>query len=257
MIGDAFYRPLKGSLLGLLKVPVEPPEPPVGSDASVLVFRASPRFLKYRLVLLGIFAAAVVLGLCVALVATAAAGEPGGAVFFVVLLLVSVPCLVFAAFCIRVEYDLRYYILTDRSLRVREGALILQERTLTYANVQNLSIHQGPIQRLLGIADLQVDTAGGGGSSNEQKQGITRSHGARIAGVENAHEVRDRVLTYLRAQRDTGLGDPDDARRARRRPARAGAGAGARVSADALAALREVAAEARALRAAAEGAAGA
>ena len=43
MIGDAFYRPLKGSLLGLLKVPVEPPEPPVGSDASVLVFRASPR----------------------------------------------------------------------------------------------------------------------------------------------------------------------------------------------------------------------
>ena len=30
--------------------------------------------------------------------------------------------LLFAGFCLRIEYDLRTYVVTDRSLRVREGA---------------------------------------------------------------------------------------------------------------------------------------
>ena len=38
----------------------------------------------------------------------------------------------------------------------------VREMTVTFANIQNAPVNQGPIQRALGIADLQVETAGGG-----------------------------------------------------------------------------------------------
>ena len=66
----------------------------------------------------------------------------------------------FALALVRLDFEKRWYLVTNRSLRVREGVVKLREMTITFANIQNISISQGPIQRLLGIADLRVDTAG-------------------------------------------------------------------------------------------------
>ena len=69
-----------------------------------------------------------------------------------------------------------------------------------------------------------------------------------IAGIENAGEVRDRVLTHLRTRaQDSGLGDLDDGR-----AARGGSAANVSFSGARLAALREVASAAHACRAAIE-----
>ena len=126
---------------------------------------------------------------------------------------------------------------------MREGVLLIREMTITFANIQNISISQGPIQRLLGIADLRVDTAGGG-AQKKDSEGKENLHGVRFRGVNNAEEVRTLINTRVRELRDTGLGDHDD------EPAKTTALAD---SASLVSALREVAAEAKSLRNAADG----
>ena len=103
-------------------------------------------------------------------------------------------------------------MITDRSLRIREGLWKVQERTMTFSNVQNVSIRQGPLQRLLGIADLRVQTAGGGGKEGDgDEQGATdHLHIGYFRGVANAPEIRDAVLARLRRLRSSGLGDPEE-----------------------------------------------
>lgn len=210
-VGDALYRALRDPLLRLARAPEGPPDPPAGSDASLQVFRASPRFLAYRLLVLsivaGVLGLAVLVALALLIVEEEAAAIAG---LLAAVVLVLAPILLTFWFSIRLDYDLRYYMVTDRSLRVREGALIVREKTLTFANVQNLDLHQGPIQRLFGISDLVVETAGGGAAGAGPHGGIARTHGARVAGVENAREIRELIRGHLHGRRDSGLGDPDD-----------------------------------------------
>lgn len=84
---------------------------------------------------------------------------------------------------------------------------------MTFANIQNVRIEQGPLQRMLGIADVQVRTAGGGGkASNEEEHGGGKDmHIGYFRGVADAGAIRDAVLERLRKHADSGLGDPDDA----------------------------------------------
>jgi uncharacterized membrane protein YdbT with pleckstrin-like domain len=120
----------------------------------------------------------------------------------------------FALALIRLDFEKRWYLVTNRSLRVREGVVKLREMTITFANIQNISISQGPIQRLLGLADLRVDTAGGG-SKKKEESGEENLHGVRFRGVNNADEIRELINSRLRELKDTGLGDQDDALPAR------------------------------------------
>jgi uncharacterized membrane protein YdbT with pleckstrin-like domain len=129
-------------------------------------------------------------------------------------------------------------MVTDRSLRLREGIFSVKETTLTFANVQNISIRQGPLQRLLGLADVVVQTAGGGGGgdSTHHSGGPRESmHTGVLRAVDEPERVRDLILERLRLLRDAGLGDPDD----HHAPAHAAAG----IDAQGLEALRSAVAE--------------
>jgi membrane protein YdbS with pleckstrin-like domain len=201
------YELLRPPLLALLRAPDGPPEAPAGSPGSTEVFRASPRFLTYRLLLPGL-AAAVLVALGVIVLALRASGSLDARPSALLLVaLAAVLALSGTWLAIRVDYDLRYYVVTDRSVRVREGAWAIEERTLTFANVQNLRVTQGPLQRLFGIADLRVDAAGGGGASKGGE--ASEGHGVVVAGVENAHAIRDRIRAHQRGGAGgAGLGDP-------------------------------------------------
>jgi membrane protein YdbS with pleckstrin-like domain len=147
---------------------------------------------------------------------------------------------------VRLDYEMRWYIVTDRSIRIREGVTSVREMTMTFANVQNLAIEQGPVQRLLTISDLRVRTAGGGGGehSDEEIEKLAGSlHIGYLRGVDNAKEIRDSILGRLRQLKDSGLGDPDDRAVAVRDPA-----ATSRTSPTTLAAARSLLTEARNLR---------
>ena len=150
----------------------------------------------------------------------------------------------------RLDYELRWYMVTDRSLRIRTGLVRLQESTMSFANLQQVEVQQGPLQRLLGLADVHVQSAGGGGGDHDSRHGkeLDSLHTGIFHSVDNATEIRDLILERLRHFRQTGLGDPDDHHdhvvgdSATAGPAREAS------AADPLAAAHEVLAEVRALR---------
>lgn len=142
----------------------------------------------------------------------------------------------------RLDYELRWYMVTDRSLRIRHGVWKVSESTMSFANIQQVEISQNPIQRLLGLADVRVQSAGGGSDLHERKQPGEDMHLGLFHSVTNAPEIRDLILERLRRFRESGLGDPDEptpATTSTTHPATAG---------DALAAARELLAAAKALR---------
>lgn len=199
---------IKQLLMAVLRLPRLPPAPPGGAHAHVQVLRASPRLLTYRTVVWLLGFAPYLLGITMALGATlasqqhAAVGVVVGAAVFAGLMLVA------QYVGLRLDYDLRYYVITDKSLRIREGAWVVRELTLSYVNVQNVSIEQGPIERALGIANVIVDTAGGGSPS--AKGELSEGHRGVLRGLTNAAEVRDLIRRrLLAAHQDAGLGDAD------------------------------------------------
>lgn len=201
------YDVLKSIVFPLLKVEESEPTPPTGSHDSFQVFRACPAFLSYKLFFWKMYAA--ILGLSVAVVSVALL------LFNRWLIVLVVPLVLFAAFkaavfyvTTRLNYDMRWYVITDRSLLIREGVWIVREITLTFANAQNVRITQGPLQRYFGFSNVEVDTAGGGGGHKESQS--TSPHRAVLRGLDQAAQVRDLVLEQLRKHRTTGLGDPDD-----------------------------------------------
>jgi membrane protein YdbS with pleckstrin-like domain len=164
------------------------------------------------------------------LLVVAKIAEFGAIAFFVIQIPVT-----FAL--VRLEFEQHWYIVTDRSLRIRNGLVALQESTMSFANLQQVEVKQGPLQRWLGLSDLHVRSAGGGSDHAEAHTGDSLHRGVFHC-VENASEIRDLILERLRVFRQTGLGDPDDhaVDSANLPPA------------DALAAAQELLTEARALR---------
>src|SRR5262249_11868288 len=124
-----------------------------------------------------------------------------------------------------------------------EGVTTVREMTVNFANIQNISISQGPLQRALKIADLRVDTAGGGGGSSHGKERSENLHTAWFRGIDNANEVRELIQQRLRRLKDSGLGDHEERV----------AIPSFEYSAAVLAAIREVRVEAAALRQAVSG----
>ena len=86
---------------------------------------------------------------------------------------------------------------------------LVKEKTISFANVQNLRVTQGPVMRLFRIWHLKVDTAGGGASRDGEGERVP--HRVQMAGIETAHEVRDQIRVHLRRHvASAGLGDLDD-----------------------------------------------
>jgi hypothetical protein len=108
---------------------------------------------------------------------------------------------------------MRWYKVTDRSLRIRTGVWNVSETTMTFDNIQNITVTQGPLERLFGISDVRVTTAGGGEAAAQKKGGHGGGQNLHLGvfrGVDNPDEIRDLMLARLKRLRDTGLGDPTD-----------------------------------------------
>ena len=219
------------------------------------MFRAARNYYRYRLLTWALKQLGALWGLVIGIQSLEyvpdfpgrwmlAAAEVVGVASYVALIPVTL-------LAVGLDYRMRWYIVTDRSLRIREGVFRVHEKTMSFANVQNLGVRQGPIQRLLGLADVEVRTAGGGekGTGKDSDERKKSLHVGYFEGVDRAEEIKALILDRLRRLRDSGLGDPEE-KAARRRaagqidlfpPA-------APTSAPVLAAARTLLAEARALR---------
>ncbi len=205
-------------LTRVLRLP-PPPEPPVGSSEATRIFNAAPGYLRYRIFTWSLGQLGTLAGILVGLATVSLMPERleffiGGLLRFAELLALALfgGQLILSFLLLKLDYQMRWYIVTDRTLRIREGVFKVREQTVSFANVQNVSVTQGPLQRLFGIADLEIRTAGGGGGS--ETDGQTKKHDLHRAvfrGVDDAESIRDRILRDLRRLRDAGLGDGSEA----------------------------------------------
>lgn len=198
------YRGVWGVLVRWLRVPDEPPSAPPGGGDVVRSLRPAPGFLRYLKVsfwVLALILDAVILGVWVLiLAANPIAGVITAPVFWGLAIIPDIVGYV----AVHVRYDTTWYVVTERGVRVRRGVWVIAENTITFENVQNVSVKQGPLQRYLGIADVVIQTAGGGGSSVEGGGG---SHQGVLEGVDDAEALRTLIMQRAEASRSAGLGD--------------------------------------------------
>lgn len=212
------YRAFRNLCEQLLRLPADPKAPP-GDESSTRLFRAAPNFYKYLLVVQGLkigvgLAALLAFGAVPLKLVLARHGWSGPVIAALSLLEIVVAVVggAFALALLRLDYEKRWYLVTDRSLRIRQGVGTVKEMTVNFANIQNITVTQGPLERLLGIANLRVDTAGGGGAvaGAHGEQLSENLHTAWFRGIDNAGEVRGLIQERLGRLKDAGLGDHHD-----------------------------------------------
>lgn len=216
------YEFLKSLTLKILKVPPEPDDP-MGDVKSLRVFRASYNYYRYQFLIWILKSFSYLAGTCIAaffilasLLSMPKKFHISPELFLILIFFIIAAMLLFAFFHIfisyiimRLNYEMRWYKVSDRSLRIREGVGTVKEITMTFANIQNIYVLQGPIQRFFRIADLKVESAGGGGTitpSREQADSLNM-HAAYFRGIDNADEICSLMKERIKTYHDSGLGD--------------------------------------------------
>ena len=201
------FSPLELWIQTRLRVPPYP-QPPEGSPESIQIFHPGRNYYTFCLLLWFLSHLLVLIGLLAAhfIVSKPFPNMPewGKITWRTIEVLVA---LVFATSAVitflaqRLNYALCWYMITDRSLRIRTGVFNVQELTMTFSNIQEIRVTAGPLQNLLKLADVEVQSAGGG---SEKGGG---GHVGRFRGVSNANAIRDLMVERLRQYRDSGLGE--------------------------------------------------
>jgi membrane protein YdbS with pleckstrin-like domain len=207
--GAWLYQGLWGILTRWFRVPALPPTLPVAADETANAFQPSAGFLRYMTFQYWLGVAVVSAGLLILGVSITVVEPIAGIAYWLIALTAGVAVALVAYTAIHLRYDTTWYVLTNRSMRIRRGIWIIHETTITYENVQNVSVNQGPLQRIFGIADVLVQTAGGGGGAQPQHpSGMPGgTHIGLIEGISDAVQVRDLLVSRMRLSRTAGLGD--------------------------------------------------
>jgi uncharacterized membrane protein YdbT with pleckstrin-like domain len=95
-------------------------------------------------------------------------------------LIVLLPYLYFRYHTLRYTFD-------EEGIHMRVGILFRREVNLTYARIQDIHLHSGLIQRWLGLADIQVQTASGSADAE-----------LVIEGFKEYEAIRDFLYTRMR-----------------------------------------------------------
>ena len=124
------------------------------------------------------------------------------------------------------RYHTMRYTFDDEGISMRWGILFRREITLTYARIQDIHLTSNFVERWLGLARIQIQTASASASAE-----------MTLEGLHEFEMVRDYLYSKMRGVRSGGAGSQSAIPPA---------------DSDLAAALREVAAELRAVREALE-----
>lgn len=112
------------------------------------------------------------------------------------LALLSIPTILFAF----ARYLTFRYRLTGEELVIDSGVLSRRHRVIPLARIQNIDVHESPLQRMCGVAELRVETAGAGETEAT----------LRVLGRVQADSLREALLAGRRAA-VAGDGDTEPA----------------------------------------------
>jgi membrane protein YdbS with pleckstrin-like domain len=206
------YTGVWAVLVRWFRVPQDPPALPSAPGERVNSFQPAPAFLNYLKFWFWLALIMSDAGLTIGYLTVAGALVVSGRSWVALLLLPLAIVLIVGPdipvfIGLHLRFDTTWYVMSEHSMRIRRGIWVIQETTITFENVQNVKLTQGPLQRHFGIANVMVDTAGG--SSDGKRKGGTTSHQGIIEGVtqEDAARLRDLILGKLRRSATAGLGD--------------------------------------------------
>jgi membrane protein YdbS with pleckstrin-like domain len=202
------YRGIWGVLSKWFRVPEDPPTLPVLSGESLQSFRPSKDYLRYLKLYFWLSQLLLDAAVVMTWLALKIAFPMVGLWLLPLAIAIAVIPGIVGYLAIHLRFDTTWYVLSSRSLRIRSGIWVINEATITFENIQNVSVESGPIERIFGVANVVVDTAGGGsgarGAHGESKPDM---HRGEISGVSNANEIRQLILGRLSLSRSVGLGD--------------------------------------------------
>ncbi len=108
------------------------------------------------------------------------------------------------------EWLRRTYTLGETAMRIEEGVLARRRRLLPFDRIQQVDLVRKPLHRLLGVATLRVETAGGSGGSEADLE---------VIALAEAERLRATLLRARAAARAPGAAAPGSAVGAPARPA--------------------------------------
>jgi membrane protein YdbS with pleckstrin-like domain len=154
-----FYRGLWGILTKWFCVPDEPPTLPASAGEFIRAFRPSDGFLRYLKFQFWLALVVIDVAIIAAWVVVMIALLWLGVLLAPVFLFAMIAPNIVAYLAVHLRYDTTWYVISDRSMRIRRGIWIIHDITITFENVQNVTVNQGPLQRFFRIADVIVQTA--------------------------------------------------------------------------------------------------
>jgi len=87
--------------------------------------------------------------------------------------------------------------MTEDALRIEKGIIWKKYVSIPYERIQNVDILRGVFARLLGLSDLQVQTAGASGYS---RYGFAEGRLPGL-GISEAEEIRDELIKRAKGKK--------------------------------------------------------
>jgi len=106
----------------------------------------------------------------------------------------------------KLTYRFYRYELTDAGFRKELGVIYKKYVTIPYDRIQNVDIYRGILARILGLSDLNIQTAGM--SATVSRYGATGigAEGRLLAlSRQTAEELRDELIRRARQSKNQGL----------------------------------------------------
>lgn len=113
--------------------------------------------------------------------------DPALWTLYVIRAVLSGPGVIFALPYLYFRYHTLRYTFDEEGIHMRVGILFRREVNLTYARIQDIHLRSGLIQRWLGLADIQIQTASGSADAE-----------LVIEGFKEYEALRDFLYTRMR-----------------------------------------------------------
>jgi uncharacterized membrane protein YdbT with pleckstrin-like domain len=123
-------------------------------------------------------------------------------------ILIAIPVFFIVSFVLaKLTYHFYRYELTDTSFKKEHGIIYKKYVAIPYDKIQNVDIYRGILHRVLGLSDLNIQTAGSSAIVNHNDTTSGTGAEARLPALskEVAEQLRDDLIRRASQSKNQGL----------------------------------------------------
>ena len=151
---------------------------------------------------IGAFFAFLVFALTYNILSDLSGRQAGPATILYPLIIFTFLWMAFSYFIAWLAHRFYRYELTEEAYKAERGIIWKRYISIPYSRIQNVDIYRGILDRLLGLSDIQIHTAGYGGVG-----GANRGSEGRLPGLDRqkAEELRDELIKKAKNNSQQGF----------------------------------------------------